>query len=98
MGFFVAGFVRSNDADLSEGDMEDGPYVRDEDGRLVRDVTGMPVLKSTGLPVALTERTTTAETRNAGGAEPGESASEHTSDRDDELSEADTDEWGGFDN
>ncbi|KAH7354145.1 S-adenosyl-L-methionine-dependent methyltransferase [Plectosphaerella cucumerina] len=49
MGFFVAAFVRDDDAPVDE----DGPYIRDDEGAVMRDVTGMPVLKTTGEPVSL---------------------------------------------
>ncbi|KAJ1337440.1 25S rRNA (cytosine2278-C5)-methyltransferase [Microdochium nivale] len=44
MGFFVAGFVRDEDA--AEGGVNECPYVRGEDGRIIRDMAGMPTLKT----------------------------------------------------
>uniref|UniRef100_A0A0B7JR96 SAM-dependent MTase RsmB/NOP-type domain-containing protein n=1 Tax=Bionectria ochroleuca TaxID=29856 RepID=A0A0B7JR96_BIOOC len=90
MGFFVAGFVRSDgDADGRGGggdDSDEGPYLRDVEGRIVRDQLGMPVLKSTGEPVTLIARDESDEEDDSSGGTPDDQATD----------EVEEDEWDGF--
>ncbi|KAF5657886.1 NOL1R-like protein [Fusarium heterosporum] len=97
MGFFVAGFVRSDTQNAETADGE-GPYVRDDSGAIVRDVLGMPILKSTGEPVSLTIRDEDDGIKNKGVKEEeddsdSESESDESSSSTQDLEE---DEWDGF--
>ncbi|KAM0342227.1 hypothetical protein ACHAPU_009632 [Fusarium lateritium] len=98
MGFFVAGFVRSDtqNADTTDGE---GPYVRDDSGVIVRDVLGMPILKSIGEPVSLTARDEDDGIKNQGTREEEEEEEDSESESDESSSstqDPEEDEWDGF--
>ncbi|KAH7170468.1 S-adenosyl-L-methionine-dependent methyltransferase [Dactylonectria macrodidyma] len=82
MGFFVAGFVRSDVRDTGFGDDGEGPFLRDDGGAIIRDVMGMPVLKSTGVPVSMEARDENVT---------GEARREHHDQDDDEEDDEDDD-------
>ena len=90
MGFFVVGFVRSDDKSRQEGEAGDGPYLRHDNGAIMRDVTGMPFLKSTGEPVALAPR--------EGNGQRGVVAEQSDTDPASNLTDSDSSEdaWEGF--
>ncbi|KAH7162569.1 S-adenosyl-L-methionine-dependent methyltransferase [Dactylonectria estremocensis] len=92
MGFFVAGFVRSDVRDVGFGDDNEGPYLRDDDGAIIRDVMGMPVLKSTGVPVSMNARDEegTVEARHYGQEDDAED-DDGESDDDDSSSDSSDD-------
>lgn len=91
MGFFVAGFVRTN-AKITD---DDGPYLRDEDGAITRDPTGMPFLKSTGEALVLQPRQRETAGERAGDSPSDDPSADSDSDSGLESSESE-EEWAGF--